>query len=80
MNNVLLGRSAAELEDWAIAQGHKSFRGRQIHDWLYNKGVKSLSEITALPKQWRTELEDQTFRVGRLKLVHQPVAADATTK
>ena len=80
MNNVLLGRSAAELEDWAIAQGHKSFRGRQIHDWLYNKGVKSLSEISALPKQWRTELEAQTFRVGRLKLVHQSVAADATTK
>ncbi|MDG2192841.1 MAG: 23S rRNA (adenine(2503)-C(2))-methyltransferase RlmN, partial [Synechococcus sp. cluster2_bin.209] len=80
MKNVLLGRSAAELEDWAVAQGHKSFRGRQIHDWLYNKGVKSLSEISALPKQWRTELEAQTFRVGRLKLVHQSVAADATTK
>ena len=80
MTNVLLGRSAAELEDWAIAQGQKSFRGRQIHDWLYNKGVKSLSEITALPKQWRSELEAQTFRVGRLKLVHQSVAMDSTTK
>ena len=80
MSNALLGRSAAELQDWAVQQGQKPFRGRQIHDWLYAKGARSLSEITVLPKAWRTELQQQGFEVGRLSEVHRSVASDATTK
>ena len=44
MRDVLLGRSVAELEDWAVAQGQKAFRGRQLHDWLYAKGARTLTE------------------------------------
>ena len=80
MSNALLGRSAAELQDWAVQQGQKPFRGRQIHDWLYAKGARSLSEITVLPKAWRTELQQQGFEVGRLSEIHRSVASDATTK
>ena len=80
MTQALLGRSAAELQDWAVAQGEKSFRGRQLHDWLYTKGVHSLEEITVLPKAWRQALLDQGVDVGRLTEVHRSVAADATTK
>ena len=77
---MLLGRSAAELESWAVAQGQKPFRGRQLHDWLYAKGARSLSEITVLPKAWRESLKEDGVEVGRLKEVHRSVAADATTK
>ena len=76
---MLLGRSAAELESWAVAQGQKPFRGRQLHDWLYSKGARSLSEITVLPKTWRESLKEEGVEVGRLKEVHRSVAADATT-
>ena len=77
---MLLGRSAAELESWAVAQGQKPFRGRQLHDWLYAKGARSLEEITVLPKVWRESLKEDGVEVGRLKEVHRSVAADATTK
>ena len=77
---MLLGRSAAELESWAIGQGQKAFRGRQLHDWLYAKGARSLADITVLPKAWRTSLKAEGVEVGRLKEVHRSVAADATTK
>ena len=77
---MLLGRSAAELESWAVAQGQKPFRGRQLHDWLYAKGARSLSEITVLPKAWRESLKEDGVEVGRLKEVHRSVAEDATTK
>ena len=77
---MLLGRSAAELESWAVAQGQKAFRGRQLHDWLYAKGARSLADITVLPKAWRTSLKAEGVEVGRLKEVHRSVAADATTK
>ena len=80
MIEALLGRSAAELQDWAVAQGQKPFRGRQLHDWLYDKGVRSLSDVTVLPKAWRTTLIEQGFEIGRLQLIHRSVAADATTK
>ena len=80
MTHALLGRSAAELQDWAVAQGEKSFRGRQLHDWLYSKGAHSLAEITVLPKAWRQMLQDQGIDVGRLTEVQRSVAADATTK
>jgi len=80
VNQALLGRTAAELEDWAVSQGQKPFRGRQLHDWLYAKGARSLDEITVLPKAWRADLVAQGVEVGRLKEVHRSVAADATTK
>ena len=80
MINALLGRSGAELEDWAVAQGQKPFRGRQLHDWLYDKGARSLSDVTVLPKAWRIALIEQGYEVGRLKLEHSSVAADHTTK
>ena len=80
MSRALLGRSAAELENWAVSQGQKAFRGRQLHDWLYTKGVRSLSEISVLPKVWRSSLTEQGMSVGRLNEIHRSVAADATAK
>ena len=80
MTEPLLGRSAAELEDWAVAQGQQAFRGRQLHDWLYAKGAHSLDDITVLPKLWRQQLKDSGVKVGRLKPVHRSVATDATSK
>lgn len=80
MTQALLGRSAAELQDWAVAQGQKPFRGRQLHDWIYAKGARSLADITVFPKTWRAALLESGIDVGRLKEVHRSVATDATTK
>ena len=80
MSTALLGRTAAELESWAVSQGQKAFRGRQLHDWLYAKGARTLGDITVLPKIWRTSLNQQGVTVGRLREVHRTVATDATTK
>ncbi|QNI74460.1 23S rRNA (adenine(2503)-C(2))-methyltransferase RlmN [Synechococcus sp. NOUM97013] len=80
MSKALLGCSAAELEDWVVSQGQKAFRGRQLHDWLYAKGARSLDDITVLPKAWRSSLRDEGVTIGRLKEVHRSVASDATTK
>ncbi len=52
----LLGHGVAELEAWAQTQGQPAFRGRQLHDWLYNRGARSLAAITVLPKAWRQQL------------------------
>ena len=79
MSTALLGRSAADLEQWAVAQGQSAFRGRQLHDWLYAKGARDLNGITVLPKVWRAALQEQGVVVGRLQEQLRSVASDATT-
>jgi 23S rRNA (adenine2503-C2)-methyltransferase len=54
----LLGLGVEELEAWAQAQGQPAFRGRQLHDWLYNRGARSLEAISVLPKAWRQRLQE----------------------
>ena len=76
----LLGLSVAELEAFAVASGQPAFRGRQIYDWLYAKGVKNLEAITVLPKAWRVSLQQRGVQVGRLQEVRRLVAVDETTK
>ena len=80
MSTALLGRSAADLEQWAVSQGQSAFRGRQLHDWLYAKGARDLNGITVLPKAWRAALQEQGVVVGRLQEQLRSVASDATTK
>ncbi len=75
----------AELEAWAKAQGQPSFRGRQLHDWLYAKGVRQLDQISVLPAQWRQQLAaaapaDCFDWTGRSRELHRSVARDGTTK
>ncbi len=79
-NGILLGSSISQLEEWAVSKGESSFRGRQIHEWLYQKGIKELDQITVLPKDWRISLQEQGVRVGRLIEIKRSVANDATTK
>ena len=66
-SQALLGLSISDLEQWAVMNGQPAFRGRQVYEWLYSKGVKTLDEITVLPKQWRTLLKQRGFCVGRLE-------------
>ena len=81
----LLGLGPAELEAWATAQGQAPFRGRQLHDWLYAKGARSLGAISVLPKGWRQALASEpppgAFDwSGRSQELHRSVARDGTTK
>ena len=79
-NLSLLGLSAEKLEEFAIQEGEKSFRGRQIYEWIYQKGVKNLDSITVLPKRWRHSLQNKGIKIGRLEKINRVVAEDSTLK
>ena len=74
----LLGASKAQLTDWAIAQGQPAYRGQQLYQWLYQKSARTLSDITVLPKQWRSQVAD--IPVGRSQLHYRSEARDGTVK
>lgn len=48
------------------ALGEKPFRAKQIHEWLWQKGVHSFEEMTNLPKLLRRKLADQ-FSISAIK-------------
>lgn len=74
----LLGANVDELTNWVVQQGQPAFRGKQLHDWIYNKGVRTLADISAFPKQWRAELAN--ILIGRSTEHFRSVASDGTIK
>ncbi len=78
ISTPLLGATLAELTAWVQQQGQPAYRGRQLHDWIYHKGVRSLEEISVFPKQWRSTLTE--VPIGRSILHYRSAAPDGTVK
>ncbi|GAB1542228.1 23S rRNA (adenine(2503)-C(2))-methyltransferase RlmN [Scytonema sp. NUACC21] len=74
----LVGASLEELTAWVQQQGQPAYRGKQLHDWLYHKGARSLSDISVFPKQWRGEVAETP--IGRSTIHYRSVAPDGTVK
>jgi 23S rRNA (adenine2503-C2)-methyltransferase len=74
----LLGRSLPELTDWVQQQGQPAYRGKQLYQWLYHQGGRSLADISVFPKQWRSALAG--VDVGRSALHYRSAAPDGTVK
>ncbi len=75
---TLLGKSVDELTTWVKQKGQPAYRGKQLHQWLYQKGVRSLTEISVFPKVWREELKD--YPIGRSTIHYRTIAPDKTRK
>jgi 23S rRNA (adenine2503-C2)-methyltransferase len=74
----LLGASLTELTEWVQQQGQPAYRGRQLHEWIYQKGARCFGEISVFPKQWREALID--VPIGRSTLHYRSEAPDGTVK
>jgi len=79
-NSSLLGLSSEKLEEFALHEGEQAFRGRQIYEWIYQKGAKNLDSITVLPKKWRDSLQNKGIKIGRLDEIKRVLAEDSTLK
>lgn len=74
----LLGASLADLTEWVQQQGLPAYRGQQLHQWIYQKGAKSLAEITVFSKQLRESLAG--VPIGRSTIHYRSIAPDDTVK
>jgi 23S rRNA (adenine2503-C2)-methyltransferase len=74
----LLGASLTELTQWVEQQGQPTYRGRQLYEWIYQKGARAFSEISVFPKQWREALVD--VPIGRSVLHYRSQSPDGTVK
>jgi 23S rRNA (adenine2503-C2)-methyltransferase len=73
----LLGQTLPELTAWVTAQGQPAYRAKQLHQWLYQRGVRHFQDITVFPKSWRDQVQPE---LGRSQIVQRWVAQDGTVK
>ena len=78
----LIGYTIQDLEQIAVNYGESSFRGRQIHSFIYNSGFKlrKIDEIKVLPLDFRNKLNKDGFFIGDLTLQQRNVSNDGTLK
>jgi len=78
----LLGSSVKELENVALNYGQAAFRGRQIHNWIYNyrNKNKDIDQIEVLPLDFRKKLKEDGFKLSELSLQEKNLANDGTLK
>ncbi len=75
----IIGLSKEELISALCEMGEKSFRAKQIWQWLYVQGVKTFDEMTNLSKDLRAKLSER-FILSRPKIVTEQVSSDKTHK
>ncbi len=74
----LLGMSLTDLTTWVQEQGQPAYRGKQLYQWIYQQGAKSLADITVFSKQWRESVKDTP--IGRSTIHHRAVSSDGAIK
>ncbi len=79
----LVGSTPAELEA-ALAssdedQGKAGMRARQIHHWLYHRGVKAFDDMTTLPSGLRDWLKANCL-IDRPTIISEQRSTDGTIK
>ena len=75
----LLGMTLAELKEAVLALGMPGFTAKQIAQWLYEKHVQSVDEMTNISKQNRQRLAEE-YEVGLMPAIDSQHSKDGTIK
>lgn len=75
----LIGLNTKELSVLLQEEGEPAYRGRQLAEWVYLRGVRTIKEMTSLPDALRSRLEKK-YEVGRSDTVAVQRSQDGTTK
>ena len=71
--------SLKELQDEFVERNEKSFRAKQVYEWLWKKNAASFDEMTNLSKELREMLQQHYF-IDHIQLQDQQISTDKTIK
>ena len=71
--------SLKELQDEFVAKNEKSFRAKQVYEWLWKKNASSFDEMSNLSKELR-EMLQQFYYIDHIQLQDQQISKDKTIK
>lgn len=75
MKSSIYSMTINDLEGFLLSKNIKKYRASQIMDWLYIKRVNSFSEMTNLPKELISELEESFF-FDKLEIIDEQIDTD----
>ncbi len=75
----LVGIDRETLEQFFVERGEKKFRAQQVLQWLYQRGVTNINEMTDLSKSLRELLQNNT-EITFPVIESEQVSADGTIK
>jgi len=79
MKTALLGMTLEELKSVAAEVGMPAFAAKQMAQWVYQKGVAAIDEMTNLSKVARERLQER-YEVGLTAPLAEQHSADGTSK
>jgi 23S rRNA (adenine2503-C2)-methyltransferase len=71
--------SLPALQQHFTQLGEKSFRAKQVYEWLWQKSCFSFDEMSNISKELRTRLEEH-FVINNVKINNSQYSADKTIK
>jgi 23S rRNA (adenine2503-C2)-methyltransferase len=71
--------SLESLTEKLVALGEKSFRAKQVYEWLWNKGAKQFADMTNLSLSLRNQLEEN-FSINHIQVDEEQRSEDGTIK
>ncbi|MBT8036897.1 MAG: 23S rRNA (adenine(2503)-C(2))-methyltransferase RlmN [Verrucomicrobiae bacterium] len=71
--------SKDDLEQYFVAAGGKSYRAKQVLEWIYQQRVDGIDEMSNLPSSMREHMEKE-FHMNDLQHVETKGADDTTRK
>jgi 23S rRNA (adenine2503-C2)-methyltransferase len=71
--------SRDEINTFFELKGDKSFRAKQVYEWLWKKSARSFEEMSNLPKPTR-ELLNEDFVINAVTIAASQVSKDRTIK
>ena len=71
--------SAQEITDFFLAHGEKTFRSKQVYEWLWQKSAHSFEAMSNLPKSLR-ELLNEHFSIDGAEISDSQKSKDGTVK
>jgi len=78
MRTNLFELSPEDLETWLAERGERSFRLKQILDWVYKEYAGSFEDMTNLSKDLRADLS-RSFAIGSARSVDSARSGDGST-
>jgi 23S rRNA (adenine2503-C2)-methyltransferase len=79
-DTTLLGLDQAEFAALVENAGEPAYRARQLMDAVYRERVESVEQISTLPQQLRTSLQNSGVRVGLPQIEKKFVSQDGTIR
>ena len=58
-NNILIGKNLEELQNWTQINGETKFRGTQLFEWVYKRGVLDPKLMTNISDKFKIFLENE---------------------